>query len=115
MVPLSRAAGHLGSEGAFQILAWLGARHGLCQAGSLPGSSPSSSHGAQRSWSGPGAAAAGRNPAGCVAPAPEHRGPCTEQHSDEGCLRYVVLGTMAAIVALFLNVFYPLISQSRWR
>ncbi|XP_030424659.1 ubiquitin carboxyl-terminal hydrolase 19-like isoform X5 [Gopherus evgoodei] len=37
------------------------------------------------------------------------------QHSDEGCLRYVVLGTMAAIVALFLNVFYPLISQSRWR
>ncbi|XP_039403790.1 ubiquitin carboxyl-terminal hydrolase 19 isoform X5 [Mauremys reevesii] len=37
------------------------------------------------------------------------------QHADEGCLRYVVLGTMAAIVALFLNVFYPLISQSRWR
>uniref|UniRef100_A0A8C0HH10 Ubiquitin carboxyl-terminal hydrolase 19 n=1 Tax=Chelonoidis abingdonii TaxID=106734 RepID=A0A8C0HH10_CHEAB len=38
-----------------------------------------------------------------------------QQHADEGCLRYVVLGTMAAIVALFLNVFYPLISQSRWR
>uniref|UniRef100_A0A8C3SHA0 Uncharacterized protein n=1 Tax=Chelydra serpentina TaxID=8475 RepID=A0A8C3SHA0_CHESE len=37
------------------------------------------------------------------------------QHPDEGCLRYVVLGTMAAIVALFLNVFYPLVSQSRWR
>ncbi|XP_037759939.1 ubiquitin carboxyl-terminal hydrolase 19 isoform X2 [Chelonia mydas] len=37
------------------------------------------------------------------------------QHPDEGCLRYVVLGTMAAIVALFLNVFYPLISQSRSR
>ncbi|XP_026503085.2 ubiquitin carboxyl-terminal hydrolase 19-like, partial [Terrapene carolina triunguis] len=37
------------------------------------------------------------------------------QHPDEGCLRYVVLGTMAAIMALFLNVFYPLVSQSRWR
>ncbi|XP_039182511.1 ubiquitin carboxyl-terminal hydrolase 19 isoform X5 [Crotalus tigris] len=34
---------------------------------------------------------------------------------DEGHVRYFVLGTMAAIVALFLNVFYPLIYQTRWR
>ncbi|XP_044307785.1 ubiquitin carboxyl-terminal hydrolase 19 isoform X3 [Varanus komodoensis] len=34
---------------------------------------------------------------------------------DEGRVRYFVLGTMAAIVALFLNVFYPLIYQTRWR
>ncbi|XP_058430807.1 ubiquitin carboxyl-terminal hydrolase 19 isoform X16 [Marmota monax] len=34
---------------------------------------------------------------------------------DEGCLRYFVLGTMAALVALVLNVFYPLVSQSHWR
>ncbi|XP_062978176.1 ubiquitin carboxyl-terminal hydrolase 19 isoform X2 [Elgaria multicarinata webbii] len=34
---------------------------------------------------------------------------------DDGRVRYFVLGTMAAIVALFLNVFYPLIYQTRWR
>uniref|UniRef100_A0A8C8SYF0 ubiquitinyl hydrolase 1 n=1 Tax=Pelusios castaneus TaxID=367368 RepID=A0A8C8SYF0_9SAUR len=38
-----------------------------------------------------------------------------QQHPDEGCLRYFVLGTMAAVVALFLNLFYPLLSQTRWR
>lgn len=43
---------------------------------------------------------------------PPARGPTT---SDEGCLRYFVLGTVAALVALVLNVFYPLVSQSRWR
>ncbi|XP_062971303.1 ubiquitin carboxyl-terminal hydrolase 19 isoform X17 [Cynocephalus volans] len=43
---------------------------------------------------------------------PPPRGPTTP---DEGCLRYFVLGTMAALVALVLNVFYPLVSQSRWR
>ncbi|NXU46954.1 UBP19 hydrolase, partial [Drymodes brunneopygia] len=37
------------------------------------------------------------------------------QHPDEGCVRYFVLATTAAIVALFLNVFYPLIYQPRWR
>ncbi|XP_061474826.1 ubiquitin carboxyl-terminal hydrolase 19 isoform X2 [Rhineura floridana] len=39
----------------------------------------------------------------------------TSECSDEGHVRYFVLGTMAAIVALFLNVFYPLIYQTRWR
>ncbi|XP_060622483.2 ubiquitin carboxyl-terminal hydrolase 19 isoform X2 [Anolis sagrei] len=34
---------------------------------------------------------------------------------DESHVRYFVLGTMAAIVALFLNVFYPLIYQTHWR
>uniref|UniRef100_A0A2K6PZ87 Ubiquitin carboxyl-terminal hydrolase 19 n=1 Tax=Rhinopithecus roxellana TaxID=61622 RepID=A0A2K6PZ87_RHIRO len=43
---------------------------------------------------------------------PPPRGPTTP---DEGCLRYFVLGTVAALVALVLNVFYPLVSQSRWR
>ncbi|XP_036850139.1 ubiquitin carboxyl-terminal hydrolase 19 isoform X5 [Manis javanica] len=43
---------------------------------------------------------------------PPPRSPTT---ADEGCLRYLVLGTMAALVALVLNVFYPLVSQSRWR
>ncbi|NXF77024.1 UBP19 hydrolase, partial [Sclerurus mexicanus] len=41
--------------------------------------------------------------------------PSTPQHPDEGCVRYFVLATTAAIVALFLNVFYPLIYQPRWR
>ncbi|XP_054831391.1 ubiquitin carboxyl-terminal hydrolase 19 isoform X3 [Eublepharis macularius] len=39
----------------------------------------------------------------------------TSECPDEGRVRYFVLGTMAAIVALFLNVFYPLIYQTRWR
>ncbi|XP_023561668.1 ubiquitin carboxyl-terminal hydrolase 19 isoform X15 [Octodon degus] len=43
---------------------------------------------------------------------PPPRGPTTP---DEGCLRYFVLGTVAALVALVLNVFYPLVSQSRWK
>ncbi|XP_058278223.1 ubiquitin carboxyl-terminal hydrolase 19 isoform X5 [Hirundo rustica] len=43
------------------------------------------------------------------------RSPGTPQHPDEGCVRYFVLATTAAIVALFLNVFYPLIYQPRWR
>ncbi|XP_049496379.1 ubiquitin carboxyl-terminal hydrolase 19 isoform X4 [Panthera uncia] len=43
---------------------------------------------------------------------PPPRGPTTP---DEGCLRYFVLGTVAALVALVLNMFYPLVSQSRWR
>ncbi|XP_067397000.1 ubiquitin carboxyl-terminal hydrolase 19 isoform X2 [Emydura macquarii macquarii] len=38
-----------------------------------------------------------------------------QRHPDEGCLRYFVLGTMAAIVALCLNLFYPLVYQTRWR
>lgn len=37
------------------------------------------------------------------------------EHADEGCVRYFVLGTMAAIVAFFLNIFYPLLYQPRWR
>nr|KAF6311429.1 ubiquitin specific peptidase 19 [Myotis myotis] len=41
--------------------------------------------------------------------------PCGPPTPDEGCLRYFVLGTVAALVALVLNVFYPLVSQSRWR
>uniref|UniRef100_A0A8C3LCF6 ubiquitinyl hydrolase 1 n=1 Tax=Chrysolophus pictus TaxID=9089 RepID=A0A8C3LCF6_CHRPC len=39
----------------------------------------------------------------------------TPQHPDEGCVKYFILATTAAIVALFLNVFYPLIYQTRWR
>ncbi|NXE74244.1 UBP19 hydrolase, partial [Cochlearius cochlearius] len=48
-------------------------------------------------------------------PRGQKRSPSTPQHPDEGCVRYFVLATTAAIVALFLNVFYPLIYQTRWR
>ncbi|NXI61104.1 UBP19 hydrolase, partial [Anseranas semipalmata] len=48
-------------------------------------------------------------------PCGQKRSPGTPQHPDEGCVRYFVLATTAAIVALFLNVFYPLIYQTRWR
>ncbi|NXE54642.1 UBP19 hydrolase, partial [Casuarius casuarius] len=48
-------------------------------------------------------------------PRGQKRSPGAPQHPDEGCVRYFVLATTAAIVALFLNVFYPLIYQTRWR
>ncbi|NXU51395.1 UBP19 hydrolase, partial [Turnix velox] len=48
-------------------------------------------------------------------PRGQKRSPGTPQHPDEGCVRYFILATTAAIVALFLNVFYPLIYQTRWR
>ncbi|KAF1668040.1 Ubiquitin carboxyl-terminal hydrolase 19, partial [Aptenodytes patagonicus] len=48
-------------------------------------------------------------------PRGQKQSPGTPQHPDEGCVRYFVLATTAAIVALFLNVFYPLIYQTRWR
>ncbi|NWZ79518.1 UBP19 hydrolase, partial [Poecile atricapillus] len=48
-------------------------------------------------------------------PCGQKRNPSTPQHPDEGCVRYFVLATTAAIVALFLNVFYPLIYQPGWR
>uniref|UniRef100_A0A8C6YX60 Uncharacterized protein n=1 Tax=Nothoprocta perdicaria TaxID=30464 RepID=A0A8C6YX60_NOTPE len=41
--------------------------------------------------------------------------PGAPRHPDEGCIRYFVLATTAAVVALFLNVFYPLLYQTRWR
>ncbi|XP_056380745.1 ubiquitin carboxyl-terminal hydrolase 19 isoform X2 [Hyla sarda] len=37
------------------------------------------------------------------------------EYSDEARIRYFVLGTMAAIVAFFLNIFYPLMYQSQGR
>ncbi|XP_021265427.1 ubiquitin carboxyl-terminal hydrolase 19 isoform X7 [Numida meleagris] len=48
-------------------------------------------------------------------PRGQKRSPGTPQHPDEGCVKYFILATTAAIVALFLNVFYPLIYQTRWR
>uniref|UniRef100_A0A7M4FH69 Uncharacterized protein n=1 Tax=Crocodylus porosus TaxID=8502 RepID=A0A7M4FH69_CROPO len=50
-------------------------------------------------------------------PPPPQPGSSTEKpgHADEGCVRYFVLGTVAAIVAFFLNIFYPLLYQPRWR
>ncbi|XP_066554299.1 ubiquitin carboxyl-terminal hydrolase 19 isoform X2 [Amia ocellicauda] len=35
-------------------------------------------------------------------------------YSDDDCVRYFILGTLAALLALVLNVLYPLISQGRW-
>ncbi|NXD14037.1 UBP19 hydrolase, partial [Nothocercus nigrocapillus] len=48
-------------------------------------------------------------------PRGQKRRPGAPQPPDEGCIRYFVLATTAAIVALFLNVFYPLLYQTRWR
>ncbi|XP_065605696.1 ubiquitin carboxyl-terminal hydrolase 19 isoform X2 [Cyrtonyx montezumae] len=48
-------------------------------------------------------------------PRGQKRSPGTPQHPDEGCVKYFILATTAAVVALFLNVFYPLIYQTRWR
>ncbi|XP_063797176.1 ubiquitin carboxyl-terminal hydrolase 19 isoform X3 [Pseudophryne corroboree] len=48
--------------------------------------------------------------------APTAHGPTDLQlpeYADEARLRYFVLGTMAAIVAFFLNVFYPFMYQSQ--
>ncbi|XP_075039657.1 ubiquitin carboxyl-terminal hydrolase 19 isoform X2 [Mixophyes fleayi] len=52
-----------------------------------------------------------------------HRSPSTRdptdlqlpEYADEARIRYFVLGTMAAIVAFFLNVFYPFMYQSQGR
>nr|KAG8539600.1 hypothetical protein GDO81_020668 [Engystomops pustulosus] len=52
-----------------------------------------------------------------------HRAPATHgptqlqlsEYSDEARIRYFVLGTMAAIVAFFLNIFYPFMYQSQGR
>ncbi|XP_075687831.1 ubiquitin carboxyl-terminal hydrolase 19 isoform X2 [Rhinoderma darwinii] len=50
-----------------------------------------------------------------------HRAPMSHQpaqlseYSDEARIRYFVLGTMAAIVAFFLNIFYPFMYQSQGR
>ncbi|XP_044157800.1 ubiquitin carboxyl-terminal hydrolase 19 isoform X1 [Bufo gargarizans] len=50
-----------------------------------------------------------------------HRAPTTHDpvqlsdYSDEARIRYFVLGTMAAIVAFFLNIFYPFMYQSQGR
>lgn len=35
-------------------------------------------------------------------------------HSDDDRTKYFLLGTMAAVVALLLNIIYPLIYKSNW-
>uniref|UniRef100_A0A8C4T4U3 Uncharacterized protein n=1 Tax=Erpetoichthys calabaricus TaxID=27687 RepID=A0A8C4T4U3_ERPCA len=35
--------------------------------------------------------------------------------AEENCVRFIVLGTIAAVVALFVNVLYPLMSQGHWK
>ncbi|XP_075430564.1 ubiquitin carboxyl-terminal hydrolase 19 isoform X2 [Ascaphus truei] len=41
--------------------------------------------------------------------------PQLSEYADDGRIRYFVLGTMAAIVAFFLNIFYPLMYKSQGR
>uniref|UniRef100_A0A667X3F1 ubiquitinyl hydrolase 1 n=1 Tax=Myripristis murdjan TaxID=586833 RepID=A0A667X3F1_9TELE len=35
-------------------------------------------------------------------------------YSDDDCVRYFVLGTLAAVFALFLNLVYPLLHKANW-
>ncbi|TNN38917.1 Ubiquitin carboxyl-terminal hydrolase 19 [Liparis tanakae] len=35
-------------------------------------------------------------------------------YPDDGCVRYVVLGTLAAVLALLVNLVYPLLSRATW-
>ncbi|XP_039626979.1 ubiquitin carboxyl-terminal hydrolase 19 isoform X2 [Polypterus senegalus] len=35
--------------------------------------------------------------------------------AEENCVRFIVLGTIAAVVALFVNVLYPLMSHGHWK
>ncbi|KAM4610779.1 ubiquitin carboxyl-terminal hydrolase 19 isoform 2-T3 [Polymixia lowei] len=35
-------------------------------------------------------------------------------YPDDDCVRYFILGTLAAVFALFINVFYPLLYKANW-
>ncbi|XP_075951419.1 ubiquitin carboxyl-terminal hydrolase 19 isoform X2 [Anarhichas minor] len=43
-----------------------------------------------------------------------HRKQKTSDYPDDDCVRYFVLGTLAAVFALFINLVYPLLSKSNW-
>ncbi|XP_071783636.1 ubiquitin carboxyl-terminal hydrolase 19 isoform X2 [Centroberyx gerrardi] len=43
-----------------------------------------------------------------------HRRQRMSDYSDDDCVRYFVLGTLAAVFALFLNLVYPLLYKANW-
>uniref|UniRef100_A0A8C2XR00 ubiquitinyl hydrolase 1 n=1 Tax=Cyclopterus lumpus TaxID=8103 RepID=A0A8C2XR00_CYCLU len=43
-----------------------------------------------------------------------HRRRRMSDYPDDDCVRYFVLGTLAAVFALFVNLVYPLLSKSNW-
>ncbi|XP_017266836.1 ubiquitin carboxyl-terminal hydrolase 19 isoform X2 [Kryptolebias marmoratus] len=43
-----------------------------------------------------------------------HRRQKMSDYPDEDCVRYVVLGTLTAVLALFVNLIYPLLSKVKW-
>lgn len=45
---------------------------------------------------------------------PRHRRQRMSDYSDDDCVRYFVLGTLAAVFALFLNLVYPLLHKANW-
>lgn len=43
-----------------------------------------------------------------------HRRQKMLDYPDEDCVRYIVLGTLTAVLALFVNLIYPLLSKVKW-
>lgn len=43
-----------------------------------------------------------------------HRRQRMSDYPDDDCVRYFVLGTLAAVFALFVNLVYPLLYKSNW-
>uniref|UniRef100_A0A8C7XPB2 Uncharacterized protein n=1 Tax=Oryzias sinensis TaxID=183150 RepID=A0A8C7XPB2_9TELE len=35
-------------------------------------------------------------------------------HPDDYCVRYFLLGTLAAVLAVFVNLVYPFLFKARW-
>uniref|UniRef100_A0AAQ5YEU5 ubiquitinyl hydrolase 1 n=1 Tax=Amphiprion ocellaris TaxID=80972 RepID=A0AAQ5YEU5_AMPOC len=43
-----------------------------------------------------------------------HRGQRMSDYPDDDCVRYFVLGTLTAVLALFVNLVYPLLYKASW-
>ncbi|XP_069564463.1 ubiquitin carboxyl-terminal hydrolase 19 isoform X2 [Brachyistius frenatus] len=44
----------------------------------------------------------------------QQRGQRMSEYPDDDCVRYFVLGTLTAVLALFVNLVYPLLSRASW-
>ncbi|KAF7210383.1 ubiquitin carboxyl-terminal hydrolase 19 isoform X2 [Nothobranchius furzeri] len=47
-------------------------------------------------------------------PVPRHRRQKMSDYPDDDCVRYFVLGTLTAVLALFINLIYPLVYKVKW-
>ncbi|XP_051805775.1 ubiquitin carboxyl-terminal hydrolase 19 isoform X2 [Acanthochromis polyacanthus] len=47
-------------------------------------------------------------------PVRRHRGQRMSDYPDDDCVRYFVLGTLTAVLALFVNLVYPLLYKTSW-